>query len=144
LRFQIVPRYSSLYYKKVGASAERSAREIVPLVVDLLEPRTVVDVGCGLGDWLVVFEELGVDAVLGIDGDWVPRDSLRIDSSRFLAHTLTEPLVMTRQFDLVVCLEVAEHLPATIAPSFIDLDSLGAGGHVLGGGAISARYRPPE
>lgn len=114
-----VPRYSQLFYRKVGTSAERSAREIVPLAVRLLEPRTVVDVGCGLGDWLAVFKEFGVHEVLGIDGDWVPRDSLRIDSACFLAHSLAEPLSIPQQFDLVVCLEVAEHLPAKAAAGFI-------------------------
>jgi SAM-dependent methyltransferase len=98
----------------------RSAHNVVPLVVELLQPRSVVDVGCGLGTWLAVFREHGVDDILGIDGDYVKRNLLEIPASRFLAHDLREPLESDRRFDLVLALEVAEHLPEGCADTFVD------------------------
>jgi len=98
---------------------------IVPLVIELLRPRRVVDVGCGDGTWLSIFEENGVEDILGIDGAYAKK-SLRIPETQFLAADLEQPLRLRRQFDLVVSLEVAEHLPADSAETFVgSLTSLG-------------------
>jgi len=35
--------------------------------MQIVEPRSVVDFGCENGSWLEVFEELGVNDLLGID-----------------------------------------------------------------------------
>ena len=36
-----------------------SAKEIVPLLVKAIKPLSVVDVGCGMGQWLDIFEKKG-------------------------------------------------------------------------------------
>jgi len=92
---------------------------IVPLVVERLRPRSVVDVGCGLGTWLSVFLENGVADVTGVDGDYVDASRLEIPAERFVAHDLSTPLSLDRRFDLAVSLEVAEHLPADRAAVFV-------------------------
>ena len=55
-----------------------------------------------------------------MDGDYVPRDQLCIPADRFIDHDLSTPLNLGRRFDLVTCLEVAEHLPLEAAETFID------------------------
>ena len=35
----------------------QSADIIVPYIIELLNPKSVVDVGCGLGQWLYVFKK---------------------------------------------------------------------------------------
>jgi ribosomal protein L11 methylase PrmA len=60
--------YSREFYTTHGAGSRRSAEAIVPLVLQILKPRSVIDVGCGLGTWLRVFEEFGVKEFFGIDG----------------------------------------------------------------------------
>jgi SAM-dependent methyltransferase len=112
-------RYSPAFYEQQAPGARRSARAIVPLVLELVQPRSAVDVGCGVGTWLSVFAELGIDDVLGVDGDWVDPEALEIPRERFLAFDLTEPLSLDRTFDLVVSLEVGEHLPAETAPVYV-------------------------
>lgn len=101
-------------------------REVVPLVIDLVAPRSVIDVGCGLGTWLVVFEEEGITDIVGIDGEYVPHAQLSIAREKFIAADLTQPFRLPRRFDLVVSLEVAEHLPEHAANTFVHtLTSLG-------------------
>lgn len=92
---------------------------VVPLIQQLLRPRSVIDVGCGTGEWLASMREAGISDVLGVDGDWVPRDQLQIPTSMFQALDLRQPLVLPRTFDLAMSLEVAEHLPAQAAETFI-------------------------
>jgi SAM-dependent methyltransferase len=112
--------YTDEFYQALQEGTRRSARAIVPLVLELIDPRSVIDVGCGIGIWLSVFKEYGVSDILGIDGDYVNREMLEIPAEQFLAYDLTEPLEIGRQFDLVVSLEVAEHLPSDSAGTFVD------------------------
>jgi SAM-dependent methyltransferase len=118
--------YTRDFYIQQHAIARRSAEVVVPLIMDLVEPRSVVDVGCGSGSWLAAFLAHGVDDVLGVDSEDVPADLLSVPSSRVLRHDLRRPLTINRRFDLVVCLEVAEHLPAEVGEELISsLASLG-------------------
>jgi SAM-dependent methyltransferase len=112
--------YTNAYYQSLREGARRSARVVVPLVLRLLQPRKVVDVGCGQGSWLAVFREHGIEDILGIDGDYVDRGQLEIPPERFLSWDLTRPLRLERSFDLAVSLEVAEHLPADGAGAFVE------------------------
>lgn len=99
--------------------ARSSAETIVPLVMERVSPRSVVDLGCGHGIWLEAFARHGVDDYVGVDGDWVPRDKLHFPPERFVAARLDRPLKLGRTFDLAVSLEVAEHLPARGAKNFV-------------------------
>jgi SAM-dependent methyltransferase len=97
-----------------------SAREIVPVLLRLLQPKSAVDVGCGVGSWLAVLKEFGVEDIFGIDGDWADRKMLEIPEECFLALDLRKPFQLDRCFDLVLSLEVAQHLPGECAEGFVD------------------------
>ena len=127
--------YTENFFLELQEGARLSAREIVPLLIRLLRPRSVVDVGCGLGTWLSVFAENGVEDLLGIDGDYVNPQKLEIPKDRFRAHDLSRSLRLERSFDLVVSLEVAEHLPEEHAATFVD-SLTGLGSAVLFSAAI--------
>jgi len=92
-----------------------AARVVVELLRSRLIFRSVLDVGCGVGLWLREYCTQGVEDVFGLDGPWVPKENLAIPAENFLTHDLTMPFQLGRQFDLVMCLEVAEHLPAASA-----------------------------
>jgi cyclopropane fatty-acyl-phospholipid synthase-like methyltransferase len=112
--------YSREFFEKLKETSVKSAREIVPILMELVHPESVVDIGCGAGSWLSVFMEHGVNNVFGVDGGWVEKDMLQIPEDKFLSMDLKEPVRLNDQFDLVVSLEVAEHLPENSAESFVD------------------------
>jgi SAM-dependent methyltransferase len=112
--------YDDAFFEVWKEGAVASARSIVPLVMELVRPESVVDVGCGLGAWLNVFEEHGVRDIVGVDGDYVVRERLLIERDAFISRDLEQPLRLNRHFDLVVSLEVAEHLSAEAAPIFVE------------------------
>ena len=111
--------YSEAFYKRHLEGSLNSAKEIVPLLLKLVHPSSVIDVGCGLGLWLSIFRDYGIEDICGVDGDYVNRDLLRISHDKFIAHNLNEPLRMSRKYDLVLCLEVAEHIPQDKSETFI-------------------------
>jgi hypothetical protein len=111
--------YGHRFYELQMAGSLSSAGEIVPLLAPLVQPRSVCDVGCGVGTWLKVWMQHGVADVIGIDGDHVPRDLLQIPEACFLARALDQPFQLTRRFDLVQSIEVAEHLPTARAAGFV-------------------------
>jgi SAM-dependent methyltransferase len=112
--------YTRRFFLAQQSRSRQSATRVVPLIVAATKPSTVIDIGCGVGTWLSVFTEFGVTDVWGIDGEYVDRTLLQIPQERFLPYDLTIPIHLGRRFDLVLCLEVAEHLPADSAPILID------------------------
>jgi hypothetical protein len=114
------PAYDRAFYEGQVSGSLSSAREVVPLVMELVRPKSVVDVGCGVGPWLATFREHGVDDMMGVDGGYVDPAQLLIPRDRFRAHDLAQPLALGRRFNLAVSVEVAEHLPEEAADRFVD------------------------
>ena len=112
--------YTTKWFSGQVTGAHASAGVVVPLVMNLVRPDGVVDIGCGMGAWLAEFLKAGVKDVLGLDGDYIDRSMLAIPAEKFRVHDLTRPLPAERKFDLAVSLEVAEHLPAGVAEQFVN------------------------
>ena len=110
--------YTAKFYRELE-STRQSAAEIVPIIIELLKPSSIVDIGCGSGHWLAAAAELGVTDFLGVDGDWVNESQLGIPAKKFIAHDLSTPLNLDRRFDLALSLEVAEHLSEAAAGTFV-------------------------
>jgi len=98
-----------------------SPRAVIPVITSLLKPKSIVDFGCGLGSWLRVFKDSGIDKILGLDGDWV--DRTKIETSvidNFKEVDLEKEIKLKEKFDLAISLEVAEHLHKESADIFIE------------------------
>jgi len=112
--------YNQTFFNDMAGSSESSAAVVVPLLCEMFEPVSVVDVGCGTGEWLAAFQRQGVEDVQGLDGPWVDTAQLSIEATCFRAADLTEPPALGRRFDLVTSFEVAEHLPERAAAPFVE------------------------
>ncbi len=111
--------YDAAFFARMNAAARSSADVVVPLMMEWLHPTSVVDVGCGQGEWLARFRQAGVSSILGIDGPWVDQNSLAIPQADFQVRSLDQPWELPESFDLCCCLEVAEHLPHASADSLV-------------------------
>jgi len=117
---QAAHTYDSLFYEYQREGAIRSARTLLPLLIGTLGVRSVLDVGCGAGAWLAAYRDLGATDCIGVDGDYVDRTLLMVDGDLFHPRDITRPFDFERQFDLVQCLEVAEHIPHHACDTLID------------------------
>jgi len=115
-----MPNYDSTFFDYVNSGAVESAKRLLPLLQQSLEISSVLDIGCGQGAWLSVWKELGVRKVIGVDGNYVDREKLMIAKDSFVPLNLSDRFDLGQRFDLVQSLEVAEHLPAQSAATFVD------------------------
>lgn len=115
----MIARYSGEFFDYLVEGALESARVVVPLIQRWLPVQSVLDVGCGQGAWLKIWQEHGVEQVTGLDGDYVDTARLLIPTACFQPADLKRPFTLGRPFDLVTCLEVAEHLPPDCAGALV-------------------------
>ena len=111
--------YTSEFYQNKKTETRISAEAVVSLIRDWVTPTSVIDLGCGIGEWLAVFNEAGVQEISGVDGCWVPQDQLLIPRHAFTEHDLTISYIAQRRYDLAISLETAEHLPLASSQSLV-------------------------
>ncbi len=103
--------YDDSFY---AGSACEQGREHAAAVAAVLHgryaPASVFDYGCGHGALIEAFRGLGVEAA-GCEGSVHGVRRCNPGGLVFQAD-LKRPVVMNRTFDLVTCIEVAEHMPA--------------------------------
>jgi SAM-dependent methyltransferase len=111
--------YGERFYDWVNMTSRRSAELVVPIVKEQVAASSVLDVGCGQGAWLSIWAKSGVGRVFGLDGEHVDTNHLLISLDQFMAADLRHGWCLDDRFDLVQCLEVAEHLPQSDAEALV-------------------------
>ena len=113
--------YTETWFDSHTKSSYYSSQRIVPKIKELYKPKSIIDVGGGVGAWCKTFEENQINA-LCIDGDYI--NSNQIICKNFLKANLESelPINSISKFnpDLAICLEVAEHLSPDRAETFIN------------------------
>lgn len=112
--------YGDAFYSYQRCGSLKSALAVVPILASHLRPSSILDVGCGAGAWCRAWLENGVEDVVGMDGSYVDGRNLLIDAAKFCAGNVGAPFRLGRQFDLVQCLEVAEHLAPSNCETLVD------------------------
>src|SRR5690606_14315223 len=120
-RFGVNPAkiYGQAFYEDGGFSrTEHSAKVIANWVVSNLQPTSVLDLGSGSGYYLREFHKHGIEA-LGLEGSPAGVASSGSDVLA-VAFDLRRPVHMSRPFDVVMCIEVAEHMPKRSSEVLVD------------------------
>lgn len=104
----------------IPAYNKNSASVILPFLISQFKISSIIDIGCGIGTWLAVAKEKGINDIIGIDGTYVDKNLLYIESDLFKEKDLTHPFDLKRKFDIAFCLEVAEHIDGEKADILID------------------------
>jgi SAM-dependent methyltransferase len=107
-------------HAKSPHSTRGAAAALAVLLASERRPGSILDVGCGTGTWLRAALDLGIDDVYGVDGQGAAVSKLLFPRERFTLLDLRRRFDLGRRFDLVICLEVAEHLPADAAEPLVE------------------------
>jgi SAM-dependent methyltransferase len=108
------------YLHTTAIHNRKSPKVLVPEVLKLINPKSVVDVGCGTGTFLAIFQDHGIDDILGLEGEWIKNAKLEIDAKHIMVSNLEIPVKHWKRFDLAICLEVVEHLKESSADTIIN------------------------
>jgi SAM-dependent methyltransferase len=119
------PSYDEFYYQHYeGGSYERSPQwqtffgGVADQIVQRLAPSSVLDAGCAIGLLVEALADRGVDAH-GIDvSEWAIAQVPESLADRCTVGSLADPI--ERRFDLVVSIEVLEHIEETALQSALD------------------------
>ncbi len=105
--------YNAEYCTKIDA--KRWRYKTIPVAMKVIynhfKPISVVDVGCANGIHLWALRKLGAQFTFGIEGTshWAPYIEKNF-GDQYVIKDLREPVCLGKSFDLVMCLEVLEHL----------------------------------
>lgn len=89
-------------------------KKIIDRMIELFNPKSILDLGCGIGRSLDYFISMGIDAV-GVEGsDLAIRKAA--NSKAILRYNLNSELDLNKRFDLIWSFEFVEH----IHPKYLD------------------------
>ncbi len=111
--------YDNIFYQEMSKTSSESARVLVPFLKKNLTFNSVIDIGCGDGQFVSEFIRHGISEVKGIEGDWILSMLDQSITPWLRIADLTTELTFDTRFDLAICLEVAEHLDEKYADTFI-------------------------
>lgn len=116
-------KYDSGFFRYHKKYSFDSAKVIVPLLLKYYKVNSVIDVGCGNGAWLKAFQENGINNIIGYDYSDLPVGEYLIDKSRIVTGIdFSKNMVKVKdKFDLLICLELVEHLPNKSSTHFIKM-----------------------
>lgn len=83
-------------------------------------PFSLIDLGCGIGHLCDVAVAIGAPQVLGVDISLPPEPEVRPAGAMLFWGDLSKPWRAPFDAEMVLCLEVAEHLPPEAADTLCD------------------------
>ena len=123
--------YSAEYHAIAGERGEKqypAKQDMARALDEMFRPKRVIDVGCGRGWWLEYWALNRPEVeIVGLDGcaELIKRNNQCHESIRDKIHScdLRQPMWWRPWFeepwDLVLCVEVAEHLPESYARQLV-------------------------
>jgi len=114
-------KYNNFFYKDQMSGSLRSAHEVAKVLKQYFSPSSLLDVGCGVGTWMKAFSEnfSGLD-YFGVDGEYVKAKDLVVEKPHFRGMDISQPFNLDKKFDLVISLEVGEHIAHEKAAVFVE------------------------
>lgn len=118
-RIELIP-CSHLHEHVQSLDQNRYAATMVFNILDrLLSIDSVLDLGCGIGTWMQAALVKPEREVLGIEIEEFAPEQLLVAPQTIINATLDREIELHRRFDLVLCLETAEHVAPECAANLV-------------------------
>lgn len=111
--------YGDEFYANHAGGSLRSALVVLDRFFKIIQVKSVIDIGCGIGTWLNAARQVAPCVeIFGVDQPH-GKTTLQIDRDVFQAVDFNQAFYLGKRFDLALCLEVAEHLDESVADTFV-------------------------
>lgn len=117
-------KYKNKYYQRHRDLTLSSAKKIIQLFPNTFNPKSVLDIGCGTGEWMSLFKTKYPSCnLVGIDGHWIKSDDLICKDIDLFNLDLSSDLtskVFEKKYDLIICLETITDLSEQCGDNLIE------------------------
>ena len=110
--------YDQKFFHNTLKFEAKSAQDFVSILIKHFAPKSVIDIGCGIGIYLAELKKNNIK-ILGYDGSPAAIKGSLI-GNKIKLYDLCRPLKLKSKFNLCLCLEVAEHLGLKYAKILIN------------------------
>ena len=113
--------YDENFWRQGSLFNYTSAKNVLSLFFQWHKPKSIIDIGCGVGSWLKAAKELGIDDIFGVDINEIDEKYLLVPRKYIeIANLETYKQNNHNRYDLAISIEVAEHLSENVAEDFIN------------------------
>jgi SAM-dependent methyltransferase/quercetin dioxygenase-like cupin family protein len=112
--------YTGRYFRRRIKRFHKQQMMYAEIFDNLLKPKKVLDVGCGIGSYLLKFKKLGCD-VVGSD-KFFDRAKPYCDNGiveNLYNHDACVPFNLKEKFDLTLCIDVANTIPPIFSQDLV-------------------------
>lgn len=116
------------FYKTIEDEETPQAERLAGFLIKKYNPISIIDVGCATGLYLKPFDMMS--RRVGVE---LSETAIKMASVPILQDDITNPSFSYGKFDIVLCLEVLEHIPQELEDNAIKtiVDCLGTGGRIV-------------
>jgi len=112
--------YSKLYYKKHQDGSYASAYKILKYLTTFITIESIIDFGCGVGTWCSAAQNLSINNIMGVDQNLYDSSYMLIPNKNYLQRDLQKSVSLDMKMDLVISVEVGEHIESRYSHVFIN------------------------
>lgn len=100
---EITEIYDKAFYDTQAQESYKSAINLLPYVNEIFAPKSVVDIGCGVGTWLKAWADINPRIqIAGVDGN-------EVDSQMYFIHSECYKRVDLTKYHTMLSKEIIEH-----------------------------------
>jgi 2-polyprenyl-3-methyl-5-hydroxy-6-metoxy-1,4-benzoquinol methylase len=110
--------YNGIWSLEIAARRHKCDLMLAAIIGMTFSPKSTADIGCGNGQYCAILKAYGWKDVVGYEGTKNVTSLGYYNDIRYV--DLTQKLLVANPYDLVLCLEVGEHIPPQHEQIFLD------------------------
>lgn len=112
--------YDEKFFNNNDIDGAKMADWFVQVLNDTFHFNSLIDIGCGTGQYLRACLKKGISDIMGIEGSKSALNNLLVDKGLVIIHDLRMDYVFKRKWNIAISIEVAEHIDEPYSDNYIN------------------------